>query len=43
LLSDDLFALLAPDHTAQERGKSRPGKKDAELTDLALLEFQLVG
>ncbi len=40
--NDDLLSILAADQTAREQGKSRPGKKNADLTDLALLELQLV-
>ncbi len=39
--SEELWQLLAADQTAREHDESRTGKKTGELTDLALLEWQL--
>jgi hypothetical protein len=40
--SEGLFAVLAADQAGREQGKVREGKRNSELTDLALLELQLV-
>ena len=40
--SEDLFAVLAADQAAREQGKVRAGKRNGELTDLALLEMELL-